>query len=109
MIYKDERFTIIQPLSRNASCYYGANTQWCISGKNGINHWDAYRDLSIFFFIIDKTPIEPRFAKVAGEWDLEENEWKFYDSTDEIIDFEIIEELYPPNLMNILNSAVPYN
>ena len=53
-IYEDGRFLIVQPFSHKASCYYGANTKWCVSMKNDSYYFNRYTTDSRLYYIIDK-------------------------------------------------------
>jgi hypothetical protein len=95
-IYEDERFTVIIPESYEASCYFGAGTKWCISGKTS-THYKSYVSQGYeFVFIIDKTPNDPRYQKVAvafvpkkvRNWDIVE----IFDATDDPIPLEDYEK-----------------
>jgi len=97
VIYDDEEFTVIRPLSTHASCYYGVGTEWCISAKNSQNYFESYtNEGKVFYFVIDKTrkPYDPRsddndpLSKVAwvgnGEGLFEE----WYDAEDNSISYD---------------------
>jgi len=39
-IYRDDKYILVSPLSHNASCKYGAFSDWCISVPNEDYMWD---------------------------------------------------------------------
>ena len=51
----DNQWLILIPLNKAASCYYGTNTDWCISKRNQ-NYFEEYfyENKSILIFIINK-------------------------------------------------------
>ena len=55
-IYEDERFLVIFPKTKEASCKYGKDTRWCISATESENYFYQYLidNNGIFYFIIDK-------------------------------------------------------
>ena len=56
VIYDDEEFMIIRPLSAHASCYFGQGTKWCISSTESQNYFDSYtKEGKVFYFVMDKT------------------------------------------------------
>src|SRR5437879_1808473 len=58
-IYEDARFTIIMPLTPNASCIYGNGTKWCISSTASRNYFKQYlNNLINFLFILDRNKDE---------------------------------------------------
>lgn len=66
IVYEDDRYTIVAPLTHNASCYYGAGTKWCTSSEQTQTHFNTYNADGKLFYIIDKTlPTSNRFYKVA--------------------------------------------
>ena len=66
VVYEDDKYTIVNPLTYNASCYYGAGTKWCTSSEQTQSHFNAYNVDGKLFYIIDKTlPTSNPFYKVA--------------------------------------------
>jgi hypothetical protein len=60
LIYKDDKYIILLPLTKNAVCHYGAGTKWCITqGSEERNVEDMYEgyssDNTIFYYILDLT------------------------------------------------------
>ena len=56
VVYDDEEFMVIRPLSAHASCYYGQGTKWCISATDSQNYFDSYtKEGKAFYFVMDKT------------------------------------------------------
>jgi hypothetical protein len=52
-LYEDDKYVLVRPKNKEASCKYGSNTKWCIS-SNTNNYFDNYSDGNLFFFVIDK-------------------------------------------------------
>ena len=66
LVYEDERFTVVAPLTTKASCYYGAGTKWCTASSADNTHFNNYMTEGKLFYFIDKTkPTSDRFYKVA--------------------------------------------
>jgi len=66
LVYEDEKFTVVAPLTTKASCYYGAGTKWCTSSSADNTHFNNYMNEGKLFYFIDKTkPTSDRFYKVA--------------------------------------------
>jgi hypothetical protein len=51
----DNRFIVIQPLTKQASCYYGKGSQWCTSSNTSDNKFDEYISLGPLYIIMDKS------------------------------------------------------
>jgi len=54
IVVETDDYLIVVPESHGASCFYGANTKWCISGKTA-GDWDDYWELGVkIYIVIDK-------------------------------------------------------
>ena len=90
-IYDDERWMVIRPATKEASCYYGAGTKWCTAMKNE-NHFDKYTSTGRLYYLIDKSRKLGKYYKIAlykpfvGDVG---DEW--YDEKDNRIEGEIYE------------------
>lgn len=82
VVYEDDKYTIVTPLTHKASCYYGAGTKWCTSSEQSQTHFNNYNSDGKLFYILDKTlPSSNPFYKVAllQKYDGEQT---FYDAPD---------------------------
>ena len=50
-IYEDERFLVIFPKTKEASCKYGKDTRWCISATESENYFYQYLMITMAYFI----------------------------------------------------------
>jgi len=90
-LYGDEgdRYILVRPKNKEASCKYGANTKWCIASTSS-NYFDNYSQDSLFFFVIDREriPIEGKkkseaYFKVAIQYNPEKHlKWNDHKSKD---------------------------
>jgi predicted nuclease with TOPRIM domain len=83
LVYEDDTFTVIAPLTTKASCYYGAGTKWCTASSADNTHFNNYMREGKLFYILDKTkPTSDRFYKVAllKKFDGDES---YFDAPDE--------------------------
>lgn len=120
LIYKDVRYTIIQPLDKEASCAYGTGTKWCISATKTKNYYDEYASKGIkFYIIIDKSipapsntedandgpslDDEPNYSKVAIAVHEDVDQIEIYDATDQEINKQTFMKIYPKEILDILN------
>jgi hypothetical protein len=82
VIYSDDDWLVVSPLSWKASCYYGAGTKWCVASKQTDTHWKSYNKRSTFFYVIDKNKNQKDpLYKVAYRM-LKDNKWEFWDAED---------------------------
>jgi hypothetical protein len=66
IVFEDDQFTVVAPLTTTASCYYGAGTKWCTASSADNTHFNNYMKDGKLFYILDKTkPTSDRFYKVA--------------------------------------------
>jgi len=48
-----EDYTIVRPLSAEASCYFGQGTRWCISATESQNYFDNYSGQGKAFYFVN--------------------------------------------------------
>ena len=66
IVFENDQFTVVAPLTTSASCYYGAGTKWCTASSADNTHFNNYMKDGKLFYILDKTkPTSDRFYKVA--------------------------------------------
>jgi hypothetical protein len=84
VVYEDDRFFIVNPLTHEASCYYGKGTKWCTAADS--NHqFNQYNQDGKLFYILDKTlPTNDPFYKVALLKKFN-GDMTFYDAKDDTI------------------------
>lgn len=54
-IYKDSVLRVIQPINKEAACYYGRGTRWC-TAANTNNMFDTYASKGELFILIPQRP-----------------------------------------------------
>ena len=88
IIINNDRMTVVEPLTVNASKKYGANTKWCTTSNddetNGFDYW--FKDYSLVYFI-DK--INDKKYAIAFNPYLDEQGWNEMDkdmNVDKILD-----------------------
>ena len=54
-VYEDDDLTIITPLTREASCKYGAGTKWCTAAREG-GMFESYSKQGPLYILIPKKP-----------------------------------------------------
>jgi hypothetical protein len=84
VVYDDDRFFVVNPLTHESSCYYGRGTKWCTTAETD-THFKRYNEDGKLFYIIDKTlPTNDPFYKVAllKKFDGDKT---YYDSKNETI------------------------
>lgn len=65
VVFENEEYFVVNPLSHKSSCYYGKGTKWCTSADVD-SHFTKYNDDGKLFYIIDKKlKTNDPFYKVA--------------------------------------------
>ena len=82
-VYEDERWLVIVPHTKEASCYYGKGTQWCTAAESSHNHFDHYNNQGPLYINIDK------LANTKYQFHFESD--SFMDETDTPIESPIFE------------------
>lgn len=83
VVYEDKRFLVVNPLTHDASCYYGKGTKWCTAAQ-GDSHFKRYNEDGKLFYILDKTlPSSDPQYKVAllNKFDGDRSYWDAEDHT----------------------------
>jgi predicted nuclease with TOPRIM domain len=84
VVYNDDRFYVVNPLTHQASCYYGKGTKWC-TAATGDEHFKRYNTEGKLFYIIDKTKqSSDPFYKIAILRNFDGSE-SFWDAKDDSI------------------------
>ena len=65
IVDETDDYLIVVPESHSASCFYGANTKWCTSGKTA-EHWDSYWKENIKIYIIIDKKKNKKYAIAVG-------------------------------------------
>lgn len=64
-LYEDSTYLIVQPLSYQASCVYGAETKWCVSQRDNSTYFNDYTKNSKFVYVINKKGTNRQTSKFA--------------------------------------------
>lgn len=82
VVYNDDKFYVVNPLTHEASCYYGRGTKWC-TAATGDEHFKRYNGEGKLFYVIDKTKqtSDPLY-KVAILRNFDDSE-SYWDAQDE--------------------------
>jgi hypothetical protein len=84
VVFNDDRFYVVNPLTHEASCYYGRGTKWCTSAT-GDEHFRRYNSEGKLFYIIDKLKqTSDPFYKIAILRNFDGTE-SFWDAKDDSI------------------------
>jgi hypothetical protein len=85
-LYEDQKYLIVQPMTHQASCVYGAETKWCVASRDSSKYFDDYTKNSKFVYVINKKGGSLRNSKFAlrihetGKpevWDQQDNRSNF--------------------------------
>jgi len=85
ILQDDEDFFIIRPETKEASCFFGKKTKWCISAERSQNYFDSYtRQGKAFFFILNKNLNDDSiYRKLALVYEKNGEFESFFDTADD--------------------------
>ena len=53
VLFNNEDYTLVEPLSHKSNCAWGVNTKWCTTERDSYHH-DRYQNLSPLYVLLDK-------------------------------------------------------
>jgi predicted nucleic acid-binding Zn-ribbon protein len=53
VVFENDRFLVVNPLTHETSCYYGKGTKWCTAADSD-HHFNQYNSDGKLFYILDK-------------------------------------------------------
>lgn len=104
-LYEDEKYLIVQPMTHQASCVYGAETKWCVSSRDSSRYFDDYIRNSKFVYIINKKGTNFKNSKFAIKIP-ESGKPEVWDQQDNRSNFDVVYAAMPGMdeiLSNVLN------
>jgi len=65
VVYEDDRFFVVNPLTKDSSCYYGKGTKWCTAASTDDQFTKYNEDGKLFYILDKKLKTDDPFYKVA--------------------------------------------
>lgn len=101
-VFEDDEWSIVRPLSFNASKKYGSRTKWCTTQENNPEYYNKYTKKGILIYCISKT----KLYKVAAFYSLDKADpefswWNEKDTRIDSLDTEL-----PANIMMLIRDIV---
>lgn len=84
LVFENDRFYVVNPLTHDASCYYGKGTKWCTSTMDSDSSFTKYNTDGKLFYIVDKKlKTDDPYYKVAllYKFDKGKSWWDARDTT----------------------------
>lgn len=107
-IYRDKNILVVQPLTHNASCKYGAFTKWCTAVPDIDTHFERYsHDGVLIYFILKNQLEETKFAYYFSYDDHGTHTYgEFYDSEDDCFEYSFFdnERTIDKNITKLISS-----
>lgn len=110
IVYESDEYFVVRPETEEASCYYGQNTQWCISATESSNYFEDYTQRGKAFYMIrnnyksDKDPNKRIALVYSDEYGYNKPE-EIFDATDDQISLSSLEEALGDEYNDILDAA----
>ena len=103
VVYDDNRYFVVNPLTHQASCYYGKGTKWCTASDSDYQ-FKQYNDDAKLFYILDKTkPTNDPYYKIALLRKFNGDK-TFFDAQDNTI--KNIESVVEPNFFKEIMGSI---
>jgi hypothetical protein len=117
VLYEDDRWLIVFPLTTRSSNLYGKGTKWCVSSEdnNYGKYYKQYTDNGVLIFVIDKSVKESEyrnndFAKVAFHNDKKKTDgitlWDIKDIQMGVSNAMKVYGMLGGEIMNIINERL---
>jgi hypothetical protein len=87
IVYNGPDYKILIPKTKEASCYYGRNTQWCTAATETTNYFDSYNKKGPLYIILDK--------KNNRRWQFHFEDRQFMNERDQPIDVKAFLREHP--------------
>lgn len=107
VIYEDERWLVLSPLTVESSCYYGSGTKWCTAAREN-NRFAHYTSNGYLIYFLDKSRPSGRYYRMAllvtflvSDNGIRTQE-TWYDEEDHTFSGDI-KNLLPPQLVSKVN------
>jgi hypothetical protein len=94
-------YLIVVPLTQEASCYFGVNTQWCTASTTSSNYFDSYNKDGPIYIILEK--------KTNTRWQFHFSSAQFMDENDRSIDVTDFANSHPQVAMVLAEEIVKEN
>lgn len=109
-IYKDDQYLVVHPHSKEASCYFGQGTKWCVSATISENYFNQYASDNVYlYFILTRRPEDPdsNMNKIAYAYAKSQDgsEVEIFDSEDASIS-QMVVESHLKDKYQVINSKI---
>lgn len=108
VLYDDESYLVLRPLSIRSSRMYGATTKWCTASEREdyINHFNRYAGQGVLVYFINKKgdPKADKLAKIAFH-----NETDFKDNNNITIWDTEDKQLVAGEIIGVIGKIIPFN
>ena len=97
LIHNSKKVKIVQPLTENASNFFGQSTQWCTTGTH--SSFEEYDNVSGLYIIdFKKNPVKDPMSKIQVTGDFHE----IQDAQEDDVDFDEFRKLLGDKLLGLL-------
>jgi hypothetical protein len=112
-LFEDDRWLVVVPLTHQASCSYGAHSNWCVSTSNS-SYFQNYTNNGVLIFFIDKKGNNPKkpnanmykFALHVNLSRPDMNSWNWFSMEDVSIDPIFVHNVIPKKLLDVAKNYV---
>jgi hypothetical protein len=108
IVYEDDGYLIVTPLSYEASCYWGVETKWCTTTKDDPQYFKNYTNSGTLFYVIDKYRQDDKFHPMSKfaihmKKDGHDSQAEIYNRPDHQLGHGL-DRVLPPIIANVLHN-----
>jgi hypothetical protein len=101
LVMNTPEYRILIPLTKEASCHFGTNTQWCTAATSSHNYFDSYNSEGPLYNILEK--------KTNTRWQYHMASGQFMDEEDREIDVEDFAHRHKAAAIALANDVVDHH
>jgi len=108
VIYAQGSIVVLRVTTKEASCYYGRGTKWCIAATQSHNYFASYVKRGVkFYFIIDKSKDkDDKYHKIAVAMvrtEVKPFTQQNFDATDATFSADILENMVGDDVIKVIH------
>ena len=111
IVYDNDDFFAVRPLTTDASCYYGRATRWCISSTQSQNYFDSYSADGKGFVMVrlEHLSDDDNEKKIALVYDRDGQLEEIFNTPDESIDEDLWQSAVGVNVLEGIFDGTKYS
>ena len=111
IVYDNDDFFAVRPMTSDASCYYGRATRWCISATQSQNYFDQYSSDGKGFVMVRMEHLDDdnNEKKIALVYDRDGQMEEIFNAADDSVDEDIWHNAVGVNVLEGIFDGTKYS